>query len=117
MTTADLNHDGVPDLLVGGSNTVIFLGSGDGTFEPPTLYSVGNRFARIGYLNRDRDPDVVAGGGFSEIGVAFGRADGALCTPAVIRRRAHRDSIRVISMAMDTPTSSTARRFHSPRSR
>ena len=60
---------------------MIFLGSGDGTFEPPTLYSVGNRFARIGYFNRDRDPDVVAGGGFSEIGVAFGRADGTLRAP------------------------------------
>jgi FG-GAP-like repeat len=81
IVTADLNGDGVPDLLVGGDQTAVLLGNGDGTFGSAVLYAVGNRFARIGYFNRDRKPDVVAGGGFSAIGVAFGQRDGTLRAP------------------------------------
>jgi hypothetical protein len=82
VATADLSRDGVPDLVVGcGDHVSILLGNGDGTFGAPVLYGVGTDFARIGYFNRDRDPDVVARGGFSAIGVAFGRRDGTLRAP------------------------------------
>ena len=82
VATADLSRDGVPDLVVGGGDHVaILLGNGDGTFGAAVHYGVGQRFARIGYFNGDRDPDVVAGGGFRAIGVAFGRGDGTLRAP------------------------------------
>ena len=81
VATADLNGDSVPDLLVGGDHTAVLLGNGDGSFESAVLYAVGNRFARIGYFNHDRKADVVAGGGFSAVGVAFGQRDGTLRAP------------------------------------
>jgi hypothetical protein len=80
VAIADLNDDGVPDLLVGGGRAVIFLGNGDGTFGSGIAYTVGSSFARIGYFNGDQNPDVVAGGGGS-IGVAFGKRDGTLRAP------------------------------------
>ena len=86
VAIADLNRDGLLDLLVGGDHTVIFLGNGDGTFDPPVLYAVGDRFARIGYFNRDRDADVVAGAGSpNRSGLWQRRWHSA--RPAVIRRR------------------------------
>jgi FG-GAP-like repeat len=85
VATADLSRDGVPDLIVGGDHVVTFLGNGDGTFGPPVTYGIGRYFARIGYFNADRDPDVVAGtaagGNFSAIVVAFGKRDGTLRAP------------------------------------
>jgi hypothetical protein len=85
VATADLSGDGVPDLVVGGDHVVTLLGNGDGTFGPPVTYGVGQYFARIGYFNADRDPDVVAGtaagGNFNAIVVAFGKGDGTLRAP------------------------------------
>ena len=82
VATADMSRDGVPDLVVGcGDHVSILLGNGDGTFGAPVLYGVGTDFARIGYFNRDRDPDVVARGSSSAIGVAFGTGDGTLRAP------------------------------------
>jgi len=80
VSAADFNHDGVLDLLVGGDHTVIFLGNGDGSFAAPVVYGAGYGFARIGYFNRDQDPDVVVGAG-SAIEVVFGRANGTLGAP------------------------------------
>jgi len=44
IAEGDLNHDGVPDLVVTDwrANTVsVLLGNGDGTFQPPVSYAVG----------------------------------------------------------------------------
>ena len=67
----------MPDLLVGGAHTPVLLGDGNGGFGPPVVYGTGQRFARVGYFNRDRVPDIVAGGSRFEIGVAFGRGGGS----------------------------------------
>ena len=82
IATADLSRDGVPDLVVGGGDHVsILLGNGDGTFGAPAHFGAGTGFARIGYFNRDQDPDVVAQGSSSAIEVAFGSGDGTLRAP------------------------------------
>jgi hypothetical protein len=38
VTTADLNGDSVPDLLVGGDHTAVLLGNGDGSFGAAVPY-------------------------------------------------------------------------------
>ncbi len=75
VVATDLNGDGKPDLLVGGSQTTTLVGSGDGTFGAPTLYAIGANFALPGFFNSDRLPDVVAGD-VSGVNVALGSANG-----------------------------------------
>ncbi len=57
MTTADVNGDGRPDLLVANSsdNTVsVFLGKGDGTFQPAVTYNTVTEPAAIAVADPQR---------------------------------------------------------------
>jgi hypothetical protein len=88
VNVADVNRDGFPDLVIGSDHTAILLGDGSGGFGPAAIYWIGQGFARVGYFNHDRVPDIVGNGGISETGVAsiavaFGRADGAFNSPRV----------------------------------
>lgn len=65
---ADLDGDGIPDLAVadqgpveGDSTAAVMHGHGDGTFDMPSLFEVGNFPASIaiGDLNGDGRPDLV----------------------------------------------------------
>ena len=76
VEAADLDRDGRLDLVVGGGHVNLLRGSGDGTFSPAVTYGVGNRFAALGDFNRDDFKDVVAGGGFSAIGIALNGGKG-----------------------------------------
>jgi hypothetical protein len=66
LIAADFNGDGKPDLAVGAfglddnGTVTILLGNGDGTFQPPTYYSVG-RFLGLagGDVNHDGHIDLV----------------------------------------------------------
>jgi hypothetical protein len=71
-TVADVNGDGKPDLIVtdmctkaNGSNegvAGVFLGNGDGTFQPGVAYSAGGFFTysvAVADLNGDGKPDLV----------------------------------------------------------
>jgi hypothetical protein len=42
IVTADLNRDGVPDLVVGGDHTFVFLGNGNGTFGAPSAMELAS---------------------------------------------------------------------------
>ena len=64
MAIADLNGDGMPDLVTAnsGSDTVSVLrGNRDGTFQPAQTFAVGDapESVAVADLNRDRMPDLV----------------------------------------------------------
>jgi FG-GAP-like repeat len=67
VAVADVNGDGIPDLIVGtGSHTAglvgVLLGNGDGTFQAETTYSSGGvspLAVAAGDVNGDGHPDVV----------------------------------------------------------
>jgi Bacterial Ig-like domain (group 3)/FG-GAP-like repeat len=69
ITIADVNNDGKPDVMIGGSQVMgkigVFLGKGDGTFQPlivSQFAASGSSFASLGY----------------QFGVADFNADGAM---------------------------------------
>jgi len=89
IAIGDFDNDGKPDMAVGtGCITcvggfAIFLGNGDGTFAPPTIYSTGNYIPSLATadLNGDGNLDLVIANNGS-IGVVLGHGDGTF-GPAV----------------------------------
>jgi hypothetical protein len=90
LEVADLNGDGVPDIVVTSDSSVaVLLGSGGGAFKPAVTYSSGGSYnwgLAIGDLNRDGKLDLVAAAFCSGIGgclgVLLGNGDGTF-QPAV----------------------------------
>ncbi len=93
LPLADLNHDGILDIVTGGNgqpaNLAVLLGKGNGRFQPPVMYNVPNTnviYAAVGDLNGDGNPDIVAStlqtqtvNGFA---VLLGKGDGTFGTPS-----------------------------------
>jgi hypothetical protein len=76
---ADLNGDGIPDLVVESEGTtpmlIVFLGKGDGSFETGQSYAVVGSVAVADY-NGDGHPDLAVSGA-SGVTVLLGKGDGS----------------------------------------
>ncbi len=84
IVAADLNDDNKTDLiLVGSGGTMVFVGHGDLTFDPPVTYGaglVGIRLA-VGDVNGDTIPDIVASDSLNTLNVRPGVGDGSFGAP------------------------------------
>ncbi len=89
VATADVNGDGKLDVISAGcqTNTVmIFLGNGDGTFQPGTSVWAGFYPVAISVadVNGDSKPDILSSNAYaSDVSVLLGNGDGTFQTPAV----------------------------------
>lgn len=78
----DFNGDGHLDLAVGDSDIAVFLGNGNGTFQPPADYGagLGNGPVAVGDFNYDGKLDVL-GANYNGVAVLLGNGDGTFSLP------------------------------------
>jgi hypothetical protein len=85
FVVADVNHDGIPDVLtVDGGALIVYLGKGDGTFtQLPPNFTQSVQF--VGDFNGDGKPDILwrSSSGLT-VDVALGNGDGTFQSPALI---------------------------------
>jgi len=80
VTVADVNRDGIPDLVVTGG---VLLGNGDGTFQPLMVFNSGGNFGgrlAVADVNGDGRPDIVLANSGTTVGVLLGNGDGTFQT-------------------------------------
>ena len=81
VAVADLNGDGIPDMVsVGFQSVSVFLGNGDGTFQAASNISLSGRFVAIGDFNADGIPDLAVASANS-VFILLGNGDGSFQSP------------------------------------
>lgn len=79
ITTGDFNKDGKIDLATGNwyDSTSVFIGNGDGTFQPEVDYPAGRAAAVItGDFNSDGNLDIATANVINSISIVLGNGDG-----------------------------------------
>jgi hypothetical protein len=84
LVVADFNGDGIPDFAAADYEDVaIFLGQGDGNFQPPSIVKTGFPAYSLaaGDFNNDGKVDLTYAGSGDVVGVLLGNGDGAFQPP------------------------------------
>lgn len=84
----DFNHDGKRDLAVAAGSLEILLGNGDGTFQPPKLYSsiVGATSVAVGDFNHDGNLDLALATYLDDsVTIMLGNGDGSFTQGPVLK--------------------------------
>ena len=88
LAIADLNRDGIPDIVVGTTEgTQVLLGRGDGTFLPPlTIGKTGVLSIVVADFNNDGVPDIAATlfSHGTHISLALGNGNGTFQPPMLL---------------------------------
>jgi hypothetical protein len=85
VAISDFNHDGKPDLLFVGQNSLfVLLGKGDGTFQTAVSTTTGTEAGQffVADVNGDAEPDILLMSG-STLLVLLGKGDGTFVSPTL----------------------------------
>ena len=113
MLEADLNGDGIPDLVLGSNMVSIYLGNTNGTYAQGTTISIQQGptcYPIVGAdFNGDGIPDLaVPLYGSNEIAILLGKGDGTFAAAVMASLPGSNADISQsrleISMAMEFPT-------------
>ena len=88
VLVADLNGDGIPDLLLGSNVVTIYLGKANGTYTEKTTISVQQGPTSYPFVSADFNGDGIPDlaiplYGQSEIAIVLGKGDGTFAAPTI----------------------------------
>jgi hypothetical protein len=107
VVSGDFNHDGKADFAVANrndNNVMVFLGNGDGTFQPPVTTPAGSGpiLLAAGDLNGDFKTDLVAvDSGSDQVTVLLSNGDGTFNTSATVSLGSSPSSVALADMNGD----------------
>jgi hypothetical protein len=96
---ADLNHDQIADVVTTvnhGNAVFVYLGNGDGTFQPGQSYLLGttSQVVAVADINMDGIPDLLVGG-LNGLSSLIGNGDGTFTAGAAITSTTNLWAVRV----------------------
>src|SRR2546428_9664566 len=81
LAVADMNHDGIDDVVLSGYGLVVFLGRGDGSFESRSINYFSGTALAIADFNLDGNQDIA---GATAVALGIGDGSWTVVRPLVI---------------------------------